>query len=119
VNGTEDGLEFQAPAPAEEIRYESRVNFDGLNDPTVSQNLEDALGTTVTLSRENAGVYRATFGSTVNATKLIAWLGNTTSGALIPTAYNNSYIEFEHHAFVGGLTDATQNEVSIEIKLYP
>lgn len=120
VNGTEDGLEFIAPAPAEEVKYEARVNFDTTNDPTVSQNLEDALGVTVTLSRTAVGTYRATFGASVDQSKLIAWLGTTsTLGTFVPTVYSNTYIEFEHHSVVGGITDATQTNVSFEIKLYP
>ena len=118
VNQAENGLEFLAP-PAEEVRYESRVNFDTTNDPAVSQNLEDSLGVTVTLSRTNVGTYRATFNSSVTASKLILWIGNSVLGTFVPTTYANTFIEFEHHAFIGGLSDATQNEVSLEIKLYP
>lgn len=119
VNPTEDGLEFIAPAPPEEVRYESRINFNDTSDPSVAQNLIDGLGVTVTLSRTGVGTYRATFSASVDSSKLIAWLGQTAEGVFTPTAYNNTYIEFQHTAFVGGLLDAIQNQVSFEIKLYP
>jgi hypothetical protein len=118
VNQTEDGLEFQAPV-LEEVRYEARVDFNTTNNPSVSQQLEDALGVTVTLSREAVGVYRANLSAVVDQTKLIAWLSPTAQGVFIPTVYSTTYVEFEHHAFTGGLADATLNDVSVEIKLYP
>jgi len=118
VNQAEDGLEF-IEVPAEELKFEARVDFNNTNDPTISQGLESNLGTSVTLSRTVLGTYRATFGAVLTAAKLIAWFGNTTTGTFIPTIYSTTYIEFEHHAFVGGLVDTTQDDVSVEIKLYP
>mgnify|MGYP006906252735 FL=1 len=119
VNNTEDGLEFIPPAPAEEVKFEARINFDTTTDPTESQLLENSLGLTVTLSRTAVGTYRATLGGGVDQSKLIAWLTPTTQGVFIPTVYSTTYIEFEHHAFGGGLVDATLNNVSVEVKLYP
>ena len=118
VNQTEDGLEFIAPV-IEELKYEARIDFNGAVDPTVGQGLESALGASVTLSRTIAGTYRATFGTPLTATKLIMWISPSTTGVFTPTIYNTSYIEFTHTAFVGGLTDATLNDISMEIKLYP
>lgn len=120
VNGTEDGLEFQAPPPAEELKFEARLNFAGAIAPVVGFSLEDALGVTVTWSRTAPGTYRATFSAPVNQNNLIMWIGSSTVGTFVPTVYNTSYIEFEHHPFAGGgPADATQTNVSVEIKLYP
>lgn len=118
VNPTEDGLIFVPPTP-KEVRYEARVNFDASNAPVESQNLINDLGVTVTWSRTGVGQYRATFNSAVDATKLIAWILPSATGSFNIASYTANHINFVHTLFVGGLGDATQSDISVEIKLYP
>jgi hypothetical protein len=117
VNGTADGLEFTPPVVLTP-NYEARLNFNGGSNPSIAQSLVSNLGTVITWSRENTGVYRATFSSVVTPNNLILWIMPSTQGIFTPTVYNSNYIEFEHSAFGGGLIDLTQNQISVEIKLY-
>jgi len=118
VNSTEDGLEFQILPPTE-TRFEARVTFDLVDDPVVAILHESSISVVVSFVRMANGVYRAEFSQPVVANNLIMWIGNTTEGIFVPTFYATTYIEFEHHTFLSGISDANMADVSVEIKLYP
>lgn len=117
VNPTEDGLIFQAPE-VKETRYEARINFNPLVDPTVSVLLGTDLPITITWDRTALGVYRANFSAAVTSSKLVMYIGNTDVGAFYVNAYNSNYIEFIHTEYTGIVNDA-DFIVAVEIKLYP
>ena len=117
VNPTEDGLIFQEP-PLKDSIYEARVLFDTTNNPTVSIILEDNFPATVTFTRENVGIYRATFSNSVNNTKLVTYINNSDTGIFYISQYNNLFIEYSHKDFTGTLSDVNYN-LSLEIKLKP
>lgn len=117
VNPTEDGIIFQAPI-VEEERYEARVNFMPLNDPTLVVEHVNELPVTITYERFALGVYRANFSGSVTASKLKASINNSDTGIFYITAYNNLYVEFTHKDFAGVISDV-DFILSLEIKLYP
>lgn len=117
VNGTADGLEFVAPIPKEE-HYESRVQFDGVNQPIVNSLLANDLGVNVVWTRTGVGVFLATFSAPVDDTKLTAYIGGTGLGTFTIGNFASTYIQFIHYAVSGGASDPS-GIIPIEIKLYP
>ena len=119
VNSAEDALEFVAPV-VEETRFEAKLLFNGQQPPQlIGLPLINTLPVTITWSREQAGVYRATFNSPVDPARTIVYLMPSDTGVFVPTTYNANYIEFEHTNFSNVISDTFVSNVSVEIKVYP
>ncbi|NIP30408.1 MAG: hypothetical protein GTN59_07560 [Candidatus Dadabacteria bacterium] len=117
VNGTEDGLEFVAPVVTPSI-YEARLTFDGTNNPIESILHINDLPVTITWTRTGVGVYLGTFSATVDSSKLVARINNSSTGMFLIGSYSNTFIQFIHQDYTGTFADCT-SIVSVEIKLYP
>ena len=130
VNGTEDGLEFipivpPTPPyvpPVVPSHYEARLNFNGANDPVVTQLLRSELFSTFPITmawnRISQGRYQAVSSVPVLPQYWSAWIGQIITGPFVIVQYNPSSVVFEHYDTTGSLFDATQNEVCVEIKLH-
>jgi len=130
VNSTQDGLEFipivpPTPPyvpPVVPSHYEARLNFNGANDPVVTQLLRNELFSTFPITmawnRISQGRYQAVSSVPVLPQYWSAWIGQIITGPFVIVQYNPSSVVFEHYDTTGSLFDATQNEVCVEIKLH-
>ena len=130
VNGTEDGLEFipivpPTPPyvpPVVPSHYEARLNFNGANDPVVTQLLRNELFSTFPITmawnRISQGRYQAVSSVPVLPQYWSAWIGQIITGPFVIVQYNPSSVVFEHYDTTGSLFAVTQNEVCVEIKLH-
>ena len=120
VNAAGTGLEFipQPILPVVTPLFDARLNYNGATNPSVSLQLTNTLGVTITFTRQSLGKFRGTFSTPVSPAKLIARVSNTASGTFHVSAYSSNYFEFTHRDFTGVTSDPTTSS-SIEVKLYP
>jgi hypothetical protein len=117
VNAAQNGLEFVPPITITPS-YEARVSFNGAIDPVNEQLLNSTLGVSVSWTITGTGMFQANFSASVDATKITAYIGNSSSGSFVIGAYTASYIQFIHRDFAGTSSDPT-SVIPVEIKLYP